>query len=64
MPRSDSIWLDIAHADVFPPLREHAHTGVCVIGAGIAGLTTARPHLDGIDRAAGSRITRALTARN
>ena len=39
--RSTSFWLDTAYPDNFPPLRENARADVCVIGAGIAGLTTA-----------------------
>ena len=41
MPRSNSIWLETAYPDKFPPLRENARADVCVIGAGIAGMTTA-----------------------
>ena len=35
-----SIWADVAMPQ-FPPLQENIHADVCVIGAGIAGLTTA-----------------------
>jgi glycine/D-amino acid oxidase-like deaminating enzyme/nitrite reductase/ring-hydroxylating ferredoxin subunit len=41
MPRSTSIWLDTAHPDKRAPLAQHTRADVCVIGAGIAGLTTA-----------------------
>jgi glycine/D-amino acid oxidase-like deaminating enzyme/nitrite reductase/ring-hydroxylating ferredoxin subunit len=41
MPRSNSIWLDTAYPDKFPPLSENTQADVCVIGAGIAGMTTA-----------------------
>ena len=41
MPRSNSLWLDTAYPDRFPPLQEDTRADVCVIGAGIAGLTTA-----------------------
>ena len=41
MPRSNSIWLDTAYPDRFPPLAAPARADVCVIGAGIAGMTTA-----------------------
>ena len=41
MPRSTSIWLDTAHPDSRSPLTHDARADVCVIGAGIAGLTTA-----------------------
>jgi len=41
MPRSNSYWLETAYPDQHAPLREDARADVCVIGAGIAGLTTA-----------------------
>ena len=41
MTRSNSVWLDTAYPDRFPPLRANARADVCVIGAGIAGMTTA-----------------------
>ena len=41
MPRSTSLWLDTAYPDQFSPLMNDATADVCVIGAGIAGLTTA-----------------------
>ena len=41
MTRSNSIWLDTAYPDRFPPLRTNTRADVCVIGAGIAGVTTA-----------------------
>jgi glycine/D-amino acid oxidase-like deaminating enzyme/nitrite reductase/ring-hydroxylating ferredoxin subunit len=41
MPRTNSIWLDTAHPDKRAALSQDARADVCVIGAGIAGLTTA-----------------------
>ena len=41
MPRSSSIWLETAYPDRFAPLNENTAAEVCVIGAGIAGMTTA-----------------------
>lgn len=41
MPRSHSLWVDTAHPDQLAPLKEDARADVCVVGAGIAGLTTA-----------------------
>jgi glycine/D-amino acid oxidase-like deaminating enzyme/nitrite reductase/ring-hydroxylating ferredoxin subunit len=41
MPRSTSIWLDTASPRKHAPLKKNARTGVCVIGAGIAGLSAA-----------------------
>jgi glycine/D-amino acid oxidase-like deaminating enzyme len=38
---TSSIWLDSASMPVFPPLGGDTGADVCVIGAGIAGLTTA-----------------------
>lgn len=38
---STSLWMDTATVPVFPPLAGNLDAGVCVIGAGIAGLTTA-----------------------
>ena len=38
---TSSIWLDTASMPAFPPLAGDTRTDVCVIGAGIAGLTTA-----------------------
>jgi glycine/D-amino acid oxidase-like deaminating enzyme/nitrite reductase/ring-hydroxylating ferredoxin subunit len=38
---STSVWMDTARVPVFPPLQGGLDTEVCVIGAGIAGLTTA-----------------------
>ena len=40
MPRSTSVWFDTAHPEPRPPLPRHTRADVCVIGAGIAGLTT------------------------
>lgn len=36
-----SLWMDTAGTLALPPLEEHLHARVCVVGAGIAGLTTA-----------------------
>ena len=41
MPKSTSIWLDTAHPGRQPALTKNSETDVCVIGAGIAGVTTA-----------------------
>ena len=41
MPKSTSIWLDTAHPPKQPELTASAEADVCVIGAGIAGVTTA-----------------------
>jgi glycine/D-amino acid oxidase-like deaminating enzyme/nitrite reductase/ring-hydroxylating ferredoxin subunit len=39
--RTDSLWMATAPPRVRPPLAEDLRTEVCVIGAGIAGITTA-----------------------
>jgi len=39
--KAESIWLATAKLPTYPPLRENIHVDVCVVGAGIAGLTTA-----------------------
>src|SRR5688572_33162154 len=36
-----SIWMTTAEVPSFEPLRENLETDVCVVGAGIAGVTTA-----------------------
>lgn len=41
MPKNTSVWLETAHPEHQPELRENAEADVCVIGAGIAGVTTA-----------------------
>jgi glycine/D-amino acid oxidase-like deaminating enzyme/nitrite reductase/ring-hydroxylating ferredoxin subunit len=41
MPRSSSLWLDTAYPDRFPRLSRDTNADVCVIGAGIAGVSTA-----------------------
>jgi glycine/D-amino acid oxidase-like deaminating enzyme/nitrite reductase/ring-hydroxylating ferredoxin subunit len=41
MVRSSSLWLETAYPDRFPPLARNTECDVCVIGAGIAGMTTA-----------------------
>jgi len=41
MPRSTSLWLDTTHVYDAPPLETDLSIDVCIIGAGIAGLTTA-----------------------
>ncbi len=38
---STSVWMATAKLPTFPPLTSDADTDICVIGAGIAGLTTA-----------------------
>ena len=39
--RTDSLWMTTAPPRVLPPLAEDLRTDVAVIGAGIAGITTA-----------------------
>jgi glycine/D-amino acid oxidase-like deaminating enzyme/nitrite reductase/ring-hydroxylating ferredoxin subunit len=39
--RTDSIWMATAPLRTYPPLAEDLRTDVCVVGAGIAGITTA-----------------------
>src|SRR5215212_2489763 len=39
--QTTSIWLATAEVPEFSPLAEDAHADVCIVGAGIAGLTTA-----------------------
>ena len=41
MPKSTSVWLDTTKPDNYPELSANADADVCVIGAGIAGVTTA-----------------------
>ena len=41
MPKSTSLWIDTAHRPITTPLDRDADADVCVVGAGIAGLTTA-----------------------
>ncbi len=41
MPRSTSLWIHTVDVGRRPPLSEDAAADVCVVGAGIAGLTTA-----------------------
>jgi len=41
MPKSTSLWIDTAHRPSAAPLVEDTSADVCVVGAGIAGLTTA-----------------------
>ena len=41
MPRSTSVWFDTAQPRKRPPLTASARADACVVGAGIAGLTTA-----------------------
>ena len=41
MPKSTSLWIDTAHRPTTSPLNRDASADVCVVGAGIAGLTTA-----------------------
>ena len=38
---STSVWMEVAPTQEYPILRQNAECDVCVIGAGIAGLTTA-----------------------
>jgi glycine/D-amino acid oxidase-like deaminating enzyme/nitrite reductase/ring-hydroxylating ferredoxin subunit len=39
--RTDSLWMVTAPPKVFPPITQDLRAEVCVIGAGIAGITTA-----------------------
>ena len=41
MPRSTSVWLETAYPGKYAALKKNARADVCVIGAGIAGLSTA-----------------------
>jgi glycine/D-amino acid oxidase-like deaminating enzyme/nitrite reductase/ring-hydroxylating ferredoxin subunit len=41
MPKSTSLWIDTAQTPDTQPLSSDTSTDVCVVGAGIAGLTTA-----------------------
>src|ERR671915_2156850 len=41
MSRHESIWGATAETPLCAPLAEDVHVNVCVVGAGIAGLTTA-----------------------
>ena len=41
MPKSRSLWIDTAHAPSTSPLDRDAAADVCIVGAGISGLTTA-----------------------
>lgn len=41
MPKTTSVWLETARPDQPPPLAANAEVDVCVIGAGIAGVTAA-----------------------
>jgi glycine/D-amino acid oxidase-like deaminating enzyme/nitrite reductase/ring-hydroxylating ferredoxin subunit len=41
MPKSTSVWLETAHPARQAELKEHLQADVCVVGAGIAGVTTA-----------------------
>src|SRR5687767_69268 len=41
MPRSTSVWLETAYPAKYGPLKKNARTDVCIIGAGIGGLSTA-----------------------
>src|SRR5688572_1599137 len=39
--RTTSVWMATATLPQFPPLAQAQHADVCIVGAGIAGLTTA-----------------------
>jgi glycine/D-amino acid oxidase-like deaminating enzyme len=41
MPKSTSLWIETAHRPATSPLNRDANADVCVVGAGISGLTTA-----------------------
>src|SRR5688500_12144403 len=40
-PSNQSLWMATATMPSYSPLQENIHTKVCIVGAGIAGLTTA-----------------------
>ena len=39
--KNKSVWADTAEMPNCPPLQESTRTDICIVGAGIAGLTTA-----------------------
>src|SRR5919205_4266092 len=39
--RTTSVWMDTTDVPQFQPLTQDLRTNVCVVGAGIAGMTTA-----------------------
>jgi glycine/D-amino acid oxidase-like deaminating enzyme/nitrite reductase/ring-hydroxylating ferredoxin subunit len=39
--KNQSVWAATAEMPKYPPLQESTHADVCIVGAGIAGLTTA-----------------------
>jgi glycine/D-amino acid oxidase-like deaminating enzyme/nitrite reductase/ring-hydroxylating ferredoxin subunit len=39
--KNESVWADTAEMPNFPPLQESTLADICIVGAGIAGLTTA-----------------------
>src|SRR5213083_1862328 len=41
MPKSTSLWLDTVHTFDAPPLTTDQTADICVVGAGISGLTIA-----------------------
>jgi glycine/D-amino acid oxidase-like deaminating enzyme len=41
MPLHRSVWAATAALPKYPPLQENLHVDVCIVGAGISGLTTA-----------------------
>ncbi|HET7698584.1 MAG TPA: FAD-dependent oxidoreductase [Vicinamibacterales bacterium] len=41
MPKSTSLWIETSHRPSTSPLTRDANADVCIVGAGIAGLTTA-----------------------
>jgi glycine/D-amino acid oxidase-like deaminating enzyme len=41
MRRHQSVWAATAALPEFSPLQENVHVDVCIVGAGISGLTTA-----------------------
>ncbi|MDQ6652790.1 MAG: FAD-dependent oxidoreductase, partial [Acidobacteriota bacterium] len=40
-PQSRSVWMDTAELPLEPPLTERVSADVCIVGAGIAGMSTA-----------------------
>src|SRR6476620_10749517 len=39
--KNESVWAATVEMPKFPPLQESTRTDICIVGAGIAGLTTA-----------------------
>jgi ribulose 1,5-bisphosphate synthetase/thiazole synthase len=39
--KNESVWVDTAEMPNYPSLQESIRADICIVGAGIAGLTTA-----------------------